>query len=212
MTRAVREILIADDHALLRAGLGIALLAAFPHASITQCGTWSSVHRSLDTLRFDLILLDIFMPRRRAWEQELWRVKLAAPEAAICILSASAEPDHIRAAAAAGARAYLTKTLDVAQILAVLRRVLAGETVFPDPEAPAAAPADGAPTTCLTARQQEVVKRLAVGASNRDIADAMGLTENTVKRHVHNICRRLGAANREQAVALARAARLLSHY
>lgn len=133
----------------------------------------------------------------------------AVPETAVCMLSASAEPAQIRAAVARG---YLTKTLEVPQMLATLHRLLAGEVAFPDPDGPPPGPANSEPTSFLTPRQRELLERLAAGASNRAMAQAMGLTENTVKRHVHNICRRLGAANRVEAVALARAAGLLTRY
>lgn len=168
------------------------------------------MHRSIDARRFDLILLDLFMPRRHAWEDELRRLMGAVPGTVLCILSASAEPAHVRAAAAAGVRAYLTKTLEVPEILGALHRVLAGETHFPDLDHRAAACADSDRALCLTRRRQEILERLAAGASNRDLAQALGLTEHTVKRHVYNICRRLGARNRVEALAVARAVGLLT--
>lgn len=206
------EFLIADDHALLREGLVVALHAAFPKARLAQVDTWAAVHQSIAARRFDLILLDLFMPRRRAWQDELKRFLDAVPGTPVCILSASAEPAHIQAAADAGARAYVVKTVEAAELLDILHRVLAGEAVFPQPGRLAAAPPDSDPALCLTRRQREILPRLAAGASNRDMARALGLTEATVKRHVHNICRRLGASNRVEAVALARAAGLLRDY
>lgn len=209
-TETALKILIADDHALVRAGLALALAEGFPGARVAECDTWASVHRCIDARHFDLILLDLFMPRRQAWEDELRRLTAAVSDTAVCILSASAEPAHIRAAVAAGVRAYLTKTLDLPEIRAQLGRVLAGERVLPDLTGPAPVPADAGPNPVLTPRQRELLERLAAGASNRCLAEAMSLTESTVKRHVHNICRRLGAGNRVEAVALARAAGLLN--
>jgi DNA-binding NarL/FixJ family response regulator len=206
------ELLIADDHALLREGLVVALRASFPEARLVQVDTWAAVHQSIAARRFDLILLDIFMPRRWAWQDELKRFLEAVPGTPVCILSASAEPAHIQAAADAGVRAYVVKTVEASALMDILRRVLAGEAVFPQPGRLAAAPPDPDPALCLTRRQREILPRLAAGASNRDMARALGLTEATVKRHVHNICRRLGASNRVEAVALARAAGLLRDY
>ncbi|WP_295889044.1 response regulator transcription factor [uncultured Thiohalocapsa sp.] len=206
------QFLIADDHSLLREGLVVALRAAFPAARLAQVDTWAAAHRSIGARHFDLILLDIFMPRRGAWEDELRRLLAALSGTPVCILSASAEPAHIQAAADAGVRAYVVKTVEAAELLDILRRVLAGETVLPQPGRFAPPPPDPDLAMALTRRQREILARLATGASNRDLAGALGLTEATVKRHVHNICRRLGAANRVEAVALARAAGLLRDY
>jgi DNA-binding NarL/FixJ family response regulator len=206
------QFLIADDHALLRDALALALEAGFAGADIEACATWDGVHRCIESRRFDLILLDLYMPRRRAWEDELGRLVEAAPDTPVCILTASVEPDHIHAAAAAGIRAYLTKTLDTPEILAALHLVLEGQTVFPPLDGPAPAGDGLGAAMGLTSRQGQILERLATGASNREIADALGLTETTVKRHVLNICRKLGARNRLEAVAVAHARGLLTRY
>ncbi|WP_058556955.1 response regulator transcription factor [Thiohalocapsa sp. ML1] len=206
------DILIADDHALLREGLAAALATGFPACRIAQCDTWAGVHRCIEALRFDLILLDLFMPRRRAWEFELRGLLGAVPDTPVCILSASAQPAHVQIAAEAGVRAYVVKTVAVPEIVAILRRVLSGDTVFPPPEGPAPAFADTEPAARLTPRQMEIVERLAAGATNREIAETLGFTEHTAKRHVLNICRKLGAGNRVEAVAIARAVGLLTRY
>ena len=206
----MREILIADDHELLREGLVLTLAGHDPRSRFSQCGTWAAVHLSVAARHFDLILADLFMPRRHAWEDELALLLDAAADTPVCILSASAEPVHIRTAAAAGVRAYLTKTLDATEILAVLDRVLAGERVFPFSDETCAAPVERAFAPRLTTRQRQVLERIAAGASNREIATALDLTEHTVKRHVYNLCRLLGADNRVRALALARANGILA--
>ena len=208
------QFLIADDHALLREGLALALSAAYPESRIHHCDTWAGVHRQVAVHPIDLILLDLFMPRRRAWEDELRRLMAAVPATPVCVLTASAEPAHIQSATAAGERAYLVKTLGAPDVLASLQRVLNGETVLPDADADAAATAsaDTDPAASLTRRQRQILERLAAGETNREMAEALGLTEDTVKRHVFNLCRKLGARNRVEAVAAAHAGGLLTRY
>jgi DNA-binding NarL/FixJ family response regulator len=125
------------------------------------------------------------------------------------IVSGVNDPRTIRALLDGGARGYIPKLAGSEQLLDALRRVLRGEIYLPDalfiPDSPAA-PAAAAP---LTARQLQILPLLAEGMPNKQIADALSVTEGTVKQHLKDLFRRLKTRNRTQAVKEARRLGLL---
>jgi len=204
--------LIADDHALLRVGLTSALgqlgdgpLVCFEAADAAQVTETLRAHPDLD-----LVLLDLFMPGANGFEL-LSNVCNAASDAPVVVLSASEDTVHMRKALDCGASGYISKSAPRDVMISALRLVLAGGIYVP-PDLVRAQPPDAASrltgviaAAALTARQQDVLRLLGQGRSNKRIARELDVAENTVKIHVAAILRALGAANRTEAAVIARA-------
>lgn len=199
-------VLLVDDHPLFREGLAAALRHRAPRLRVHAVGT---LEEALDALAgpggdFDLVLLDYRLPgtdglRCAAQLDEVY------PQVGIGLLSGLDDPSLPRRARDAGLLACLSKALELPDLLACLRRLAMGETVF---GGEALARADPAPATLaydLTERQMHVLRELATGASNKEIARALGISPATVKNHLEAIFVRMGAAGRVQAVMMAQA-------
>lgn len=200
-------LLLVDDHPLFRDGLAAALRHQVPRLCVQAVGTLDD---ALDALAaaddgFDLVLLDYLLPGMDGLRcaQVLMR---RHPELGVGLMSGLDDPTLPLRAREAGLSAYLPKSLEIATLLEHLGRLARGEPVFGAPGPPVlasdAAPAD---SMALTARQQDVLRALAQGSSNKQIARAMGISPTTVKKHLEAIFARMGATNRVQAVVMARA-------
>ncbi|HKJ77386.1 MAG TPA: response regulator transcription factor, partial [Gammaproteobacteria bacterium] len=155
----------------------------------------------------DLVLLDIAMPGLDGGGWEVLRTLRAHhPDIPVVVLSASEQPEDVTRALEQGALGFVPKSTPTEHLLHALRLVLAGGTYAPAhllEARPAAAPESGpanAGTNGLTPRQQEVLRLLARGHSNRGIGEALDLSPETVKVHVRALYRTLGVQNRTQAV------------
>jgi DNA-binding NarL/FixJ family response regulator len=204
--------LVADDHALLRTGLIEALSrldsepTAYEASDAEQVMHVLSAHPDLD-----LILLDLFMPGANGFEL-LSRVCGAAAGAPVVVVSASDDTAHMRKALDCGAAGFVPKSTARDVMVSALGLVLAGGIYVPPELVHAPPPDQGGPATLgpqggtatLTARQQAVLRLIGQGRSNKQIARDLGLSQNTVKIHVAGVLRALGAANRTEAVMLAR--------
>jgi DNA-binding NarL/FixJ family response regulator len=160
----------------------------------------------------DLILLDLVMPGANGFDL-LSQVCDAASGASVVVLSASDDTAHMRKALDCGAAGFIQKSTAREVMLSALRLVLAGGIYVPPDlvHAPATSEGAGPPPlgseetgTTLTTRQRDVLRLIAQGRSNKQIARDLDLSQNTVKIHVAGVLRALGAANRTQAVMLAR--------
>jgi two-component system nitrate/nitrite response regulator NarL len=194
------SVLLVDDHPLFREGLALALRQRAPaldvHAVASLEQALHALH--LEPERFDLTVLDYRLPGENGL-QCVARLRGAFPGVACALMSGTdddALPDKARAAGLVG---YFPKSLEVGSLLEGLRCLARGETYFLQGTGPAVtAPA------MLTARQAEIVRLAAQGASNKEIAQALGIAPHTVKNHLAQIFEKLGASNRAQAVALTR--------
>lgn len=205
--------LVADDHALLRTGLIEALSRLDPEATTYEASDADEVMGILSAHPdLDLILLDLVMPGANGFDL-LSQVCDAASGASVVVLSASDDTAHMRKALDCGAAGFIPKSTAREVMLSALQLVLAGGIYVPPdlvhaPETPEGdrPPPQGseATGTTLTARQQDVLRLIAQGRSNKQIARDLDLSQNTVKIHVAGVLRALGAANRTQAVMLAR--------
>lgn len=195
--------MLADDHELFRTGISTVLEGMFPHCHITQCSSWVTVEQQLINYsqKLDLILLDIFMPSHKSWYQSLSDIIKIHQETPICIISAHTEKDTVKQAFDTGINGYICKTDDINSIKIAIKKVSTGQAHYPmqlwQQMAQGSHP-------FLTQRQQEIINLIESGHSNKFIAQELNLTENTVKRHVYNICERLNAKNRTEAVKLAK--------
>lgn len=203
-------VLIADDHELFRDGLKMVLQHLAPG---TRCLTAGDHREALDlanaTPDLDLVLLDIRMPGM-PWEEALRQLRTDRPEVPVVILSALVDRSLITTAMRTGARGFIPKTSSSTVMVHAMNLVLSGGHYIPTlvlDEDPVHGENDGLDhanaAAALTPRQMDVLRLVARGLSNRDIAHALELSEGTVKLHVTAILKALGVPNRTSAVIAA---------
>ena len=207
MTENIR-VLIADDHPLIREGLR-GLLAAEPGLELVgEAADGSEAVEKTALLRPDVILLDLLMPVKSGIEAII-EIKENDPKARILVLTSFADDDQVFPALRSGALGYLLKDSSPQDLLRAIRSVYRGESSLHPTIArrlvqqfsqPAV---DSSPENPLTQREVEVLKLVAQGLSNQNIADELVVSERTVGKHVGNILEKLHLANRTQAALYA---------
>lgn len=201
------RILLADDHPLFREGVKPVLEKLDPDVEILEAidfpSAFETMHRAGEV---DLVLMDLFMPGM-AGVEGITRFRATFPEAPVVVLSASEQIEDIQRLLAAGALGYITKSTPSDAILGALRRVLAGGVYVPpallDTPEGAPPPPHSNRYPALSYRQIQVLRELAKGQSNKQIGDALDVTEGTVKLHMAAIFRILKVNNRTEAVLVA---------
>lgn len=204
------KVLVADDHSLFRQGL-ISLMRTRPDL-VQVLGEAESGAEALALAQEhkpNAILLDIYMSEGDGL-QTAARIREQLPETAIIMLTASELDDHVYRAVQLGAAGYLLKSLDAGELFDVLESVARGEVALTRAMAArllrelgrSDAPQVGAPAA-LTERELDVLRLVAHGASNPQIAGDLHITVNTVKVHLRNILSKLQLENRTQAAAYA---------
>jgi DNA-binding NarL/FixJ family response regulator len=212
MTTTPIRVLVADDHALFRAGLR-GLLDTVPDTTVVgEAATGDETVTMADRLRPDVVLMDIAMPDGNGIDATQ-RIVRAHPEIGVLMLSMLEDDESLFAAMRAGARGYVLKGVSPSRILRAIRVVHSGEAIFSPaiatrlldffaaPKAPPAFPQ-------LTLREREILGRIARGESNQEIAGALMLSLKTVQNHVSNIYAKLRVADRAKAAIRAREAGL----
>jgi two-component system, NarL family, response regulator len=199
MTATIR-ILTADDHHLIRAGVA-SFLATEPGLEVVaEAANGEEALEKYREVRPEVVLMDLSMPVMDGLEAT--RAILAEfPDARIVVLTTYAGDEDIHRALEAGAMGYLVKDMLAAEVLKVIRSVMAGRRGIPPTIA--AKVAEHTPRIPLTPRETEVICLMATGLTNAQIAERIGRTEETVKVHVKNILQKLDARDRTEAVAVA---------
>lgn len=203
------QVLVVDDHPVVQEGVAI-LVSSDPDIDIVgRAGSAAAAIQAARDLRPDVILLDLRLPDRLASEA-IPLLRMASGGSRIVIFTAYAGHRALRAAIDAGADCCLRK--DTADLATAIKRAARGER-FVDPRLtedclPGRIPVQkGGPP--LTRREYEVLRHVAMGQTNPEIADAIGLTRNTVKSYLQTALQKLGARNRVEAIAKATEAGLL---
>lgn len=194
------RIMIADDHAVLRIGLKM-LINSQPDMEL--CGEAQNGAKALEifaTSSPDVALMDIRMPEMGGI-QSIRELRNRYPTAKVLVFSSYANEEEIYQAVRAGARGYILKDCDRAEILASIRAVSSGELALPPAIAERLAERD--PNKDLTEREIEILKLLIKGFMNKEIASILSLSQNTVKSHVKNIFSKLEVNDRAEAVSCA---------
>jgi two-component system nitrate/nitrite response regulator NarL len=207
------RILVVDDHTLFRRGV-MALLARDPLLQVVgDAADAGSALRRAQELQPDLILLDNHLPGV-AGVDALPSLREAAPHARILMLTVSEDEQDLAAALRGGASGYLLKTIEGDALIAAIARAMRGESVvagemtgklvaaYRDATTPAAPPA-ASKVAQLSPREQEILRAIARGASNKEIGRELGIAETTVKIHVQHVLRKLDVSSRVQAAVIA---------
>jgi DNA-binding NarL/FixJ family response regulator len=199
MTAHIR-ILTADDHHLIRAGVS-SFLATEPGLEVVaEAANGEEALEKYREVQPDVVLMDLSMPVMDGLEAT--RAILAEfPDARIVVLTTYAGDEDIHRALEAGAMGYLVKDMLAAEVLKVIRSVMAGRRGIPP--VVAAKLAEHTPRIALTPRETEVICLMASGLTNAQIAERIGRAEETVKVHVKNILQKLDVRDRTEAVAVA---------
>lgn len=209
------KVLIADDHAMIRAGLAFLFTDGFG-AQVRQAETLDGALEFLKSEgpTFDLALVDLDMPGM-AGGTTLRALRGDFPHLKLAVVSGSDKRSDMLSALSAGVHGYFLKTMTTEDMAAGFKIIMAGGMYVPHalsqvpsgPETPsvAAVPASapGLAVENLTPRQRDVLAHLAHGKGTKEIARALDLAEGTVKVHVAALYRALGARSRSEAIALA---------
>ena len=209
MSELIR-ILIADDHYVVRQGLTALLTPRNGMEVVGEAATGREAVELARTLQPDVILMDMIMPELDG-PAAITLIKHENPEARILVLTSFGESKQISAAIQAGALGYLLKDSSPDDLLHAIRSVHRGNLVLPQDLAlklmqpqPAVAALDQ-----LTERETDVLRLLAQGQSNQEIAVNLSISTTTVRSHVSNILLKLGVSNRTQAALIAKERQLL---
>ncbi len=202
------KLLIVDDHAVVREGLAAMLHQADSITEVLQAESGEAgIAIAKSHLDLAVVMLDLAMPGM-AGIAAILAFGAARPDVPIIVISASETPSDVQQALDAGALGYVPKSASPKAILLALNLVLAGEMYLPPLllGAGALSKADRRPSTKLplTERQADVLTMLATGASNKAIANALHLSDKTVKAHVTAIFKALNVSNRTEAAHRAR--------
>ncbi|TWU23703.1 response regulator [Bythopirellula polymerisocia] len=201
------RLLIADDHAVVRAGI-TALLCETDIAVVAAACNGAEALQMARKQRPDVVLLDVRMPEFDGMAC-LSKLRVEFPDTPIIMFSAYKNPTYIARAVALGATGYVTKSVTGQELIEAIRSGAAGESLWSSDELRAVS---GSLTSArlesvfdvpLTKREGEVLKQLALGLSNKEIAQALSISYETVKEHVQHVLRKLGVSDRTQAAVWA---------
>lgn len=213
MTDDAIRVVIADDQTLVREGLSLMLGLVDGIEVVGVAENGEQAMSLVQATEPDVALLDLRMPKVDGIEATR-QINAHAPGVEVVVLTTYADDESVMAALRAGARGYLTKDASSDEIERAIRDAVAGRTrldpavqerlvelVTSGPLAPAAVA--NPPGGALTERETEVLRLMADGLANRDIAGQLFVTEATVKTHVNNVFGKLGVTDRAAAVAWA---------
>ncbi len=201
------KLLIADDHEVVRSGLKT-LIEGTEIEIIGEVGTGEAAVKFAMENDPDVVLLDIRMPQGDGLTA-LGRIKLEKPEMPILMLSTFDNPTYIARAVALGAAGYLLKGCSRDDLLKAIRISASGESAWTRDELRRVTGALATPRLAadievpLTQRESEVLRQLAYGLTNKEIAQALHISYETVKEHVQHILRKIGVSDRTQAAVWA---------
>jgi DNA-binding NarL/FixJ family response regulator len=189
-----------DDHPLLRQGIATIINNQPDMSLVSQAASGTEAIRQYREHKPDVTLMDLRLPDLSGIDAMI-AIRGEFPEARIIMLTTFEGDVEIQRALEAGARGYLLKSMPPSELVDVIRQVHAGKKRVPP--AVAAQLAEHMGDEGLTTRETEVLRQVAGGNRNRDIAELLFISEETVKVHIKHIMEKLGAKDRTQAIAIA---------
>ncbi len=198
----------ADDHSLVREGVKALIITEPDMALVGEADNGITAVEEIIRLQPDVILLDLQMPGKTGLDV-IPEVKTAVPDARILVITSFADNDNVFPAIKAGALGYLLKDSSPNELLQAIRDVYVGRAslhpiiahkVIQELNKPSQLPPTEEP---LTERELEILKYIAQGKTNQEIADELVVSERTVRTHVSHILNKLHLANRTQAALYA---------
>jgi DNA-binding NarL/FixJ family response regulator len=208
------KLLLADDHAMVRRGLQVFLSTQNDIKLIGEAATGQETLAQVAALQPDVVLMDINMPGMSGIEATK-QIKLSHPDVKVIILTSFSDQEHALPAIRAGAKGYLLKDIEPEDLVRAIINVNSGKvelhpdvagqlmSQFADAEQEATPSVIDHGISELTAREQDVLKLIASGKSNRTIAEELFISEKTVKSHVSHVLSKLGMTDRTQAAIYA---------
>jgi len=204
------SIVIADDHAVVRSGLRMLLDAEPGFSVVAEAGTIAEARAAVGEHSPSVLILDLHMPGDTSLSA-MPGLRRAAPATSIVVLTMQEDPAFAREAMAAGARGYVLKEAADTELVAAIRTVAGGGTYLqPDVGARLAAGTPGGDAGSLTRRETEVLRLVALGHTNAEIADSLHLSIRTVETHRANIQAKLKVSRRADLVRCALERRLIA--
>ena len=208
------RVLIADDHALFRRGLTIVLEAEGDIEVVAEAADGEAAVTKVGELAPDVVLMDVRMPHLDGIEATR-RIREAFPMTRIIVLTVSDEQDDLLDAVKAGANGYLLKEVSIEEVADAVRAVMVGQSLLSPAMAamliaefgslaPMTEQVETAAATRLTDQELEVLRRVARGLTNDEIASELSVSESSVRNHVANILGKLQFRSRVEAALVAR--------
>ena len=197
---AAARVLVVDDHALFRTGVANIINQEADLHVVAEAANGADAVSAYDQHHPDVTLLDLRMPVMEGVEA-VRRIRERDPQAKVIVLTTYDTDEDISRALRAGAKAYVLKDITAEGLVACIHDVLAGKTYL----APAAAAklAEGVTRVQLTPRELAALRLMADGQSNKEIANALGISDRTVKTHLGHLFEKLGVTSRTEAVKVA---------
>ena len=201
------RLLVADDHAVVRAGV-VSFVRESNITVVAEACDGAQALQMAQKHRPDVVLLDVRMPEIDGMSC-LSKLKAELPQTPVVIFTAHDNPTYIARAVALGAAGYLVKSASQAELVLAVQQVAGGENLWSRENLRRVS---GTLTNSrsnnelevpLTKRESEVLKQLALGLSNKEIAQALSISYETVKEHVQHVLRKLGVSDRTQAAVWA---------
>jgi NarL family two-component system response regulator LiaR len=203
-TETIR-VLLVDDHAVVRSGLGAFLLAFDDLELIGEAGSGEEAVTKCEQLMPDVVLMDLVMPNMDG-AQATAAIRERNPGIQVIALTSFKEEDLVQRAIKAGAIGYLLKNVSADELAEAIRAAKAGKPTLAPEAAQALMHATTRPPELgfdLTPRELDVLALMVEGLNNPDIAERLVVSRSTIKFHVSSILSKLGASSRTEAVALA---------
>jgi DNA-binding NarL/FixJ family response regulator len=194
------RILSVDDHPLISEGIAAIINSQPDMALISQAATAAEAIQKYREHKPDVTLMDLRLPDLSGIDAMI-AIRAEFPDARVIMLTTFEGDVEIQRALHAGARGYLLKNMPPSEMLDVIRQVHAGRKRVPAEVA--AQLTDHMGDETLTAREIEVLRKVGGGNRNKDIADMLFISEETVKVHIKHIMEKLGAKDRTQAITIA---------
>jgi DNA-binding NarL/FixJ family response regulator len=202
-----KKLLIVDDHEIIRVGLRM-MLEGSGFEIMSEATTAAEAIEAVDRELPDVVLMDIRMEGGDGLNA-LGRMKLDHPDLPIVLFSAYDNPTYIARAVALGASGYVLKSAPRERMLEAINTAVAGESAWTREELRRVTGALATPRLSqdievpLTQRESEVLRQMALGLTNKEIAKMLGISYETVKEHVQHILRKIGVSDRTQAAVWA---------